>query len=649
MIEKTPEGSAAALLALGIGAGDDSGIDGEFDLAEFLCACPDLELAGCLGRGGMGVVYRARQVRLDRHVAVKLMNPQLGQDPEFAERFEREARAMARLQHPGIVAVHDFGEAAGVYYIVMELVDGPNLRQLMHEAIAPDEASDIVGQLCDALAYAHLQGVVHRDIKPENVLIDRQGRVRVADFGLAKLQRERADGFATRTRRVLGTVQYMAPEQLRDPGSVDHRSDIFAIGVVFYEMLTGQLPVGRFELPSELARSGSALDDIVVRALEANRERRFQAASEIRAALSELQAPTTQTDARPRAGSRWAWVVGGAAAAGASVVAWGLDGDPKSEDPVVVDQPAAVDVGASPRLADAEREAPAPLDRWPATELALLDAATVGVVGLDWSELRQAPAIVRIGGAALEEFRNHPELNAVCNDAIVDGTHKILVGTNAQGRPLEAILHADWTVDELETCIRGTLERVGKQGDARPSWSSEALGPYRKITITGEETLEFAIAKRGPRIAVTLADFSEARLESILDGTQTSADLRGRVVEALDLAAPLWVFVEPEPGELPLEMTAFFGTLELWDRVSVDAVAQFPSEASAAAAKKLIESYANIIASLPDVEEAPTVTVERVGSSLHADANMLVPEFDAAGTVELNAGQSFGLRVDMSK
>ena len=363
----SPRGTPAQLLALGLGSGDGARLEEELDLGAFLCACPELELQGCLGRGGMGLVYRARQVRLDRDVAVKLMSPELASDPEFAERFEREAKALARLHHPGIVGVHDFGEAAGVYYIVMELVDGPSLRDLMTQEVGHAQASEIVGQMCVALSYAHEQGVVHRDIKPENVLIDRAGRVRIADFGLAKMQREAAAGTAMRTRRVLGTPQYMAPEQIRDPGSVDHRSDIFAIGVVFYELLTGQLPVGRFPAPSELGNGDARLDAIVLRALESNRDRRFQAASEIAVALSTIG---TTTDPSLNARSprrRWGpWILGATAAVAVGALVL-VRADGELQPPR--DAPAAVE--PTPTIESATLSPTIPRDRWPARELEL--------------------------------------------------------------------------------------------------------------------------------------------------------------------------------------------------------------------------------------------------------------------------------------
>src|SRR5262249_40306460 len=157
-------------------------------LAELARHFPQLEMLALLGQGGMGAVYKARQTKLDRLVAVKILPPEVARDPAFAERFMREARSLARLNHPHIVTVHDFGDVEGLYYFTMEYVDGQNLRKLLQAGPLPAEATlGIVRQLCDALQYAHDVGLVHRDIKPENILLDHKGRVKVADFGLAKL------------------------------------------------------------------------------------------------------------------------------------------------------------------------------------------------------------------------------------------------------------------------------------------------------------------------------------------------------------------------------------------------------------------------------------------------------------------------------
>ncbi len=211
---------------------------------------PQFRVEAELGRGGMGVVYRGVQLNLERPVAIKLLAPHLAANPAFAERFAREARALARLSHPNIVAVHDFGQAGSFFYLVMEFVDGANLRHVMREGrIEPKQALEIVPQICDALQYAHDEGIVHRDIKPENILLDKRGRVKIADFGLAKLLSHRPDeaNFTlTQSHQVLGTPRYMAPEQFEWPLTTDHRADIYSLGVVFYEMLTGELPMGRF-------------------------------------------------------------------------------------------------------------------------------------------------------------------------------------------------------------------------------------------------------------------------------------------------------------------------------------------------------------------------------------------------------------------
>src|SRR5664280_847869 len=150
-----------------------------------MCIRDSLE---CLGRGGMGVVYKARQKTLNRLVALKLLAPERVRDAKFAERFTREAQALAALNHPNIVTIYDFGQAGGFYFLLMEFVDGLNLRQLLRtRKFAPEEALAIVPPLCDALQFAHDRGIVHRDIKPENLLLDKAGRIKVADFGIAKM------------------------------------------------------------------------------------------------------------------------------------------------------------------------------------------------------------------------------------------------------------------------------------------------------------------------------------------------------------------------------------------------------------------------------------------------------------------------------
>ncbi|HVU39189.1 MAG TPA: protein kinase [Opitutales bacterium] len=260
--------------------------------AELAALFPQLEIFELIGQGGMGAVYRARQPALDRMVALKILPPQTPDDPGFTERFAREARALARLGHPNIVAVYDFGRAGGFHYFVMEYVDGANLRQIERAGrLAPREALQIIPQICAALQFAHDEGIVHRDIKPENILLDKKGRVKIADFGLAKIFG--ANGAApesaiTQAGHVMGTPHYMAPEQVERPLAVDHRADIYSLGVVFYEMLTGELPLGRFAAPSQRAAVDARLDDVVMRALEKEPAQRYQQAGEVQTDLETI-------------------------------------------------------------------------------------------------------------------------------------------------------------------------------------------------------------------------------------------------------------------------------------------------------------------------------------------------------------------------
>jgi capsular polysaccharide biosynthesis protein/predicted Ser/Thr protein kinase len=251
---------------------------------------PQLEILEFIGKGGMGAVYKARQPALDRVVALKILPPAAAGDPGFAERFNREARALARLNHPNIVAVHDFGQAGDLHYLVMEFVDGGNLRQIERAGrLAPEQALAIVPQICEALQFAHNEGIVHRDIKPENILLDKKGRVKITDFGIAKMLGLTAEAAPlTGARDVVGTPHYMAPEQIEKPRTVDHRADIYSLGVVFYEMLTGELPLGKFAPPSRKVQVDVRLDEVVLHALEKEPELRYQQASQVKTAVETI-------------------------------------------------------------------------------------------------------------------------------------------------------------------------------------------------------------------------------------------------------------------------------------------------------------------------------------------------------------------------
>lgn len=271
---------------------------------------PQLEILGFLGQGGMGAVYKARQKQLNRLVALKILPPEIGRDSNFAERFTREARSLAMLNHPHIVTVYDFGQTdQGQFYFIMEYIDGTDLRQVIQSGeLTPSEALAIVPQICEALQYSHEEGIVHRDIKPENILLDKKGRVKIADFGLARLLDRPATSFTlTQPEQRMGTPHYMAPEQIEHPHDVDHRADIYSLGVVFYEMLTGELPIGRFDPPSHKVQIDVRLDKVVLRSLEKEPERRYQHASDVKSSVESIAAGKELEDAAPNHVKRGFW------------------------------------------------------------------------------------------------------------------------------------------------------------------------------------------------------------------------------------------------------------------------------------------------------------------------------------------------------
>jgi serine/threonine protein kinase len=276
----------------------------------------------------MGAVYQARQKQLDRIVALKILPPETAVGPGFAGRFAREARALAKLNHPHIVTLYEFGQTDGIYYFLMEYMDGLTLRQLLNLGrLSPAQALALVPQICDALQFAHNRGIVHRDIKPENLLLNKDGVIKIADFGVAKLiEPERGPGpggeaenpasagpgagagepgpaFPLNPTGVIGTPNYMAPEQIEHPGMVDHRADIYSLGVVIYQMLTGELPGRNLEPPSKKVQMDVRLDEVVLRALEKNPELRYQQVSalktEVETILNGLDKSSSKKVRRP--------------------------------------------------------------------------------------------------------------------------------------------------------------------------------------------------------------------------------------------------------------------------------------------------------------------------------------------------------------
>src|SRR3954467_15287141 len=251
-----------------------------------------------IAHGGMAEVYLARDESLDRLVALKALFPEYAREPSFVERFRREAQAAANLNHPNIVAIYDWGQESGTYFIVMEYVEGRSLRDLIRTEgrLAAGQAADITAEIASALAFAHRSGVVHRDVKPGNVLLTRSGNVKVTDFGIARAGTSDA---LTQTGSVMGTATYFSPEQAQGL-AVDGRSDVYSLGIVLYEMVTGgapftgdspvavaykhvrEDPVTPSQRNTDVPRD---LEQIIMTALAKDPDQRYQTADDMRADL----------------------------------------------------------------------------------------------------------------------------------------------------------------------------------------------------------------------------------------------------------------------------------------------------------------------------------------------------------------------------
>lgn len=245
-----------------------------------------------IDRGGMGAVYSATQTSLDRKVAIKVLPPDLGEDPLFVDIFQSEARLLARLQHPNVVAIYDFGRSElGLLYIVMEYVEGISLLEMLKRegALKPVRAFKIAAQVCDGLQFAHDRGVIHRDIKPTNILIDDSDSVRVADFGLAQGLQLGKPSLTPRGRMLrVGTPVYSAPEQMKPGAVVDGRADVYSLGVTLYEMLTGKLPSVPLKAPSKVAEVPSMVDKIILQAMDPDPDCRPESAVDMSASLRKV-------------------------------------------------------------------------------------------------------------------------------------------------------------------------------------------------------------------------------------------------------------------------------------------------------------------------------------------------------------------------
>ncbi|MBU0984840.1 MAG: protein kinase [candidate division Zixibacteria bacterium] len=242
-----------------------------------------------IGQGGIAEIFKARQPSLNRDVAIKILSARLTDDADILRRFERESLVIGRLSHPNIVHVIDKGKAGNRYYFVMEFIDGTSLREVIDSPrIGLKTKLEMITQVCKALDYAHKNGVIHRDIKPANILIDREGNARVADFGIAQIVGT-PESEVTSSDVVMGTLAYMSPEQKLSSTNVDQTTDIYAVGVMIYEMLTGKKPLGRFKLPSEMGDGiGPEYDEIVQKCLAQEPQDRYQSAVVLKDRLLEI-------------------------------------------------------------------------------------------------------------------------------------------------------------------------------------------------------------------------------------------------------------------------------------------------------------------------------------------------------------------------
>ena len=275
-----------------------------------------------IGQGGMGEVFRCTRASDQSAMAVKILTAQMAAVPDYVRRFGREAAAMAQLDHPGIVRLVGRGKAGGHVFIAMELIEGISLRLWAHKhRPAARQLARLLAQVAHALAYAHARAVVHRDLKPDNVLVTADQRTKVLDFGLAGLHAEGAECL-TQSYVAMGTANYMAPEQRKDAKRADHRADLYSFGVMMYELLTGELPVGKFAAPSKMVAGLDARwDALIERCLEPNPAERPHSALELAHALEslaglaapmDLAARTRRKQGKSARSGIWSWLGVGA-------------------------------------------------------------------------------------------------------------------------------------------------------------------------------------------------------------------------------------------------------------------------------------------------------------------------------------------------
>ena len=343
--QNKPRDATADLLARGIGSAAAKPAAWQApDAAVLADLFPGLRVISLAGRGGMGAVYLAEQVRLGRSVAVKILPPEVTPDPMARERFEREARVLSGLNHPHVLQIFDFGALPdGTLYLVTEWADGGDFARLLGGKPQPMAlVQDWVAQIASALDAAHARGIVHRDLKPANVLVRADGRLALADFGLAHAQGQGFTTSLTMTGMIFGTFDYMSPEQMTPGAPVTPLTDIYALGVMSYQMITGRVPKGAYVRPSRFTDAPVAVDALIDAAMSTDAELRPKKAGDFARKMSAI------AGVKPKA--KRVWIAGGAllATAGAAAVAWTMVmPEPTVSPPVTRPEPAPVAVTAA--------------------------------------------------------------------------------------------------------------------------------------------------------------------------------------------------------------------------------------------------------------------------------------------------------------
>lgn len=555
------------LLSLGLGR-DEAQAPEELELGAFLCARPDLELLECIGRGGMGVVYKARQTGLDRVVAVKVMDPQFTAEPAFASRFAKEARAMAKLDHPGIVRVFDFGEAGGSFFLLMACVDGPNLRTAMESGeLERARALELVADLCDAVAYAHAAGIIHRDIKPENILVGSDGHPRLADFGLAKRMSEtngsRQDH--TATGDTMGTPHYAAPELFEDPRRADGRADLFSLAVVLYELLTGHLPLGRFDPPSASCSIGPQLDAAIMQGLERDPGQRLLDVKTLGRHLRDaLQGNAVENpkEAAPPTKRRTVVATLGVAAAVVAGATWLARADATEETQPVEASAAAAseEVSPEPEIATPPPPPPLPSDYrpgWADHELAKMPADSTFFVGVDMVAFFRIPwfsnrrdRLDKYGSLVSERCGGTDPIQAT-NTILFAGTDEAVT----------LAVSGTWTSDALAHCLSYVV-----LGDDAAESQVEPYGEYRWLRTPGDAWDGMIVAADAfGHAIITSHRLGEEEVKQRLEDPTRDDSLAQRVARRVDTKAAFWIFAEFSEPVTSYGVTAVYADLSVWD------------------------------------------------------------------------------------